>query len=54
MYIALSMCGTMVISEVPYVPRYKPLQKIEMARANLQSAAALYVPLLHYPVKTAA
>jgi hypothetical protein len=25
-----------------------------MVRANLQSAAALYVPLLHYPVKTAA
>jgi hypothetical protein len=35
------------------VPRYKPLQQTEIARANLQSAAALYVPLLHYPTKTA-
>jgi len=39
---------------VPHVPHYKPLQQMKMIRATLQSAAALYVPLLHYPMKTAA
>src|SRR6266567_8604444 len=54
MYISIATCDAHGTSKSTWVRQPKTHNANRIERANLQSASALYVPLLHFRRKTAA